>query len=142
MGRIASIVLTTLSLFLGMFFFFMGVIKLSPALNVDIHREIRRRFVRYARVIPFLTVPFGIKISARTYRQTIGIIEIVAGLALAFLPDRIKLYMNLFLFSITFGAIYTHIAIEDEVDSRFNAKPFAYRLFHFIVYFLFLLVMI
>ncbi|KAJ6215715.1 hypothetical protein RDWZM_010215 [Blomia tropicalis] len=124
MGRIASIVLTTLSLFLGMFFFFMGVIKLSPALNVDIHREIRRRFVRYARVIPFLTVPFGIKISARTYRQTIGIIEIVAGLALAFLPDRIKLYMNLFLFSITFGAIYTHIAIEDEVDKMYPAIAF------------------
>ena len=118
MARIVLLVLITLSLFLGMFFIFIGLIKLTPALNTDIHREIRRSFARYVKVVPVFS-SFGWKISPKLYRQTIGCIEIIAGSILAFFNNRKGFYANLLLLTITLGAMYTHWKVGDEVDSKF-----------------------
>ncbi|XP_017481253.1 PREDICTED: transmembrane protein 35-like, partial [Rhagoletis zephyria] len=114
MTKIAAIVLSSLSIFLGMFFFFIGYIKLSPSLNRDIHREIRRSFVRYAKVVP-LFKQMGWKVSPGIYRKVIGFTEIIAGLLLAFMPDVYKFYVSLFLMCITLGAVYTHIMVDDDI---------------------------
>lgn len=112
-----SIVLTTLSVFLGMFFVFMGAMKLSPQINREMHREIRRQFVQYAKVFP-LTAVLGVKVSAKHYRLVIGWIELIAGLTLAFIPGRIKLLSNAILLVITVGGVYTHCAIGDRFESK------------------------
>lgn len=127
MTKIAAIVLSSLSIFLGMFFFFIGYIKLSPSLNRDIHREIRRSFVRYAKVVP-LFKQMGWKVSPGIYRKVIGFTEIIAGLLLAFMPDVYKFYVSLFLMCITLGAVYTHIMVDDDIGKMYPAIAFTIML--------------
>ncbi|XP_054168732.1 novel acetylcholine receptor chaperone-like [Oppia nitens] len=110
-----SIVLTTLSVFLGMFFVFMGSIKVSQQVNREMHREIRRQFVQYAKVLP-LAAQLGFKVSPKYYRLVIGWTELVAGLTLAFIPGKLKLVSNVLLVGITFGGIYTHVMIGDRFE--------------------------
>ncbi|CAG2113264.1 unnamed protein product [Medioppia subpectinata] len=110
-----SIVLTTLSVFLGMFFVFMGSIKLNQQINREMHREIRRQFVQYAKVIPMATA-LGLKVSPKYYRLTIGWLELIAGISLAFIPGRVKLVSNVILLGVTFGGIYTHVMIGDKFE--------------------------
>ena len=44
-----SIVLITLSLFLGTFFIFIGSLKVTQLMHREMHREIRRNFIQYAK---------------------------------------------------------------------------------------------
>lgn len=129
--------LVSLSLFLGMFSFFFGLLKISRSLNYDIHREIRRNFVRYAKVMPFVRY-FGWSFSSKYYRLLIGWFEIILGALLAFCPGRTKQIANLLLICITFGAIYTHYAIEDDFNSkqsRSESVRFSSDLFFFSFHF-------
>jgi len=112
-----SIVLTTLSIFLGMFFIFMGSIKISQQFNREMHREIRRNFVQYAKVVPLANI-FGIKVSPKIYRLVIGWTELISGLLLVFIPGRVKQIANFVLVCITFGGIYTHFMIGDRFESK------------------------
>ncbi|KAF7495217.1 hypothetical protein SSS_05471 [Sarcoptes scabiei] len=107
-----------------MFSFFFGLLKISRSLNYDIHREIRRNFVRYAKVMPFVRY-FGWSFSSKYYRLLIGWFEIILGALLAFCPGRTKQIANLLLICITFGAIYTHYAIEDDFNKMIPAIAFA-----------------
>ncbi|UXI22349.1 hypothetical protein NH340_JMT08292 [Sarcoptes scabiei] len=124
MTQILKMTLVSLSLFLGMFSFFFGLLKISRSLNYDIHREIRRNFVRYAKVMPFVRY-FGWSFSSKYYRLLIGWFEIILGALLAFCPGRTKQIANLLLICITFGAIYTHYAIEDDFNKMIPAIAFA-----------------
>jgi len=123
MARIASIVLTTLSLFLGFYFFFIGFIKLSPLLNAPIHREMKKSFVRFAKVAPLLP-QLGVKVSPKWYRISISYVEMIFGLLLAFGPGRIKALSNVILFGVTVGAIYTHWRLQDEIEKMYPAMCF------------------
>lgn len=114
-----SLVLTTLSVFLGMFFVFMGSIKLSQQINREMHREVRRQFVRYAKVVPFATA-LGLKVSPKHYRLFIGWLELIAGLSLAFIPGRVKQLSNVLLILMTFGGIYSHYMIGDKFESKLS----------------------
>ncbi|KAH7644868.1 transmembrane protein 35-like [Dermatophagoides farinae] len=137
MARIARMVFTSLSLFLGMFFFFFGLIKVSRFLNSEIHREMRRNFVRYAKVIPLVTTSLGLKVSPKYFRLTVGYAEIIAGLLLAFCPGRIKQWMNVFLIALSIGAIHTHLAIGDDYNKMIPAVAFCSMLTtRLILYFL------
>ncbi|KAH9399627.1 transmembrane protein 35, partial [Tyrophagus putrescentiae] len=100
---------------------------LSPSLNRDIHREIRRSFVRYAKVVP-LFKQMGWKVSPGIYRKVIGFTEIIAGLLLAFMPDVYKFYVSLFLMCITLGAVYTHIMVDDDIGKMYPAIAFTIML--------------
>lgn len=117
MKRIEWMVFTTLTLFLGLFFFFIGLLKVWPHLNRDIHREIRRNFVRYAKVVP-VTGWAGLAVSPHHYRLAVGCSEILAGLALALVPGWPKQYATLYLAALMLGAIYTHYAVGDQVASK------------------------
>nr|CAG4640670.1 EOG090X0267 [Eulimnadia texana] len=81
----ASIVLKSLSLFLGLFFIFVGILKLTPYFSRELHKDLRKEYVKYAKVFP-LTLLFGIKISAKWYRRTVGASEILCGIILSFIP--------------------------------------------------------
>ncbi|RWS30426.1 transmembrane protein 35-like protein [Leptotrombidium deliense] len=110
-----SIVLTTLSIFLGLFFLFVGTLKVTPQVSREMHREIRRNYIQYSRVFP-LAAKFGVKVSPKVYRLSVGIIEFFAGIALAFIPGGIKQWANVILLVLTVTALYTHVAIEDKFE--------------------------
>lgn len=47
----------------------------------------RTEYVKYAKVFP-LTALFGVKIPSKWYRRSVGVLEIVCGLAMALIPYR------------------------------------------------------
>lgn len=110
-----SIVLTTLSVFLGLFFVFVGLLKVTPHVNKEMHREIRRNYVQYAKVFP-TAATLEFKVSPKQYRETVGWIEIVSGFVLAIIPGRLKQLANLVLLGLTLNALYTHSVIEDKFE--------------------------
>lgn len=48
----SKIVLKSLSILLGAFFIFLGVLKLSPKISKDLHKDLRNEYAKYAKVFP------------------------------------------------------------------------------------------
>ena len=44
-----SVVLKSLSIFLGLFFIFVGIMKITPYISKDLHKDL----VRYGEIVPF-----------------------------------------------------------------------------------------
>lgn len=64
----------------------------------------RKEFVKYAKVFPFSEM-LDFKIPSKWYRRTVGSLEIICGIAMAFFPNRkynFILSMVLFVFIILF----------------------------------------
>ena len=111
--------LPTLTAFLGFFFVFSGGLKLFPVINREIHREIRRNFVQYTKVIPFAK-ELNIKITSTNYRLFVGWTEVFCGFVFVFAAGAIKKkIVNIFLVIFMAAAIYTHHAIGDNIESKF-----------------------
>jgi len=118
-----SVVLTVLSVALGLFFVLAGSIKLSPIISQDLHQEMTKGFVKYAKVFP-LQKQTGYQPPADLYRKAVGITEVVCGLVLAFIPGGLKLLSNLILLVIMFGAGYTHYTVKDPLEKSAGAIVF------------------
>ena len=110
-----SIVLTTLSVFLGLIFIFVSSLKLTSSINRDMHREIRRNFVQYSKVFP-LSASLGFKVSPKIYRLTVGWTELTLGLFMVLIPGVIKQIANIALLLLTLLALYTHLMINDKFE--------------------------
>nr|CAG4641346.1 EOG090X0IKQ [Eulimnadia texana] len=124
----ASIVLKSLSLFLGLFFIFVGILKLTPYFSRELHKDLRKEYVKYAKVFP-LTLLFGIKISAKWYRRTVGASEILCGIILSFIPHgKSKIAANVTLLILIIGAIYSHWMVEDKLERTAPALVFFFML--------------
>ncbi|CAN7988120.1 unnamed protein product [Ixodes hexagonus] len=80
-----SVVLTTLSVFLGLFFIFVGSMKVTPNINRDMHREIRRNFIQYAKVFPGSRL-LNLTVDPKLYRLAVGWYEVVCGTILVLVP--------------------------------------------------------
>jgi hypothetical protein len=113
-----SIVLTTLSVFLGLFFVFIGSLKVTQSVNRDMHREIRRNFIQYAKVIPFNDQFAWLKLTPRSYRLIIGWNEIGSGALLVLLPNWlfVKNLANILLLASNALFFYTHIKLGDKFE--------------------------
>lgn len=122
-----SIVLNTLSIFLGLYFVLVGVLKVTPFVHKDMHRELRRQFVQFAKLFP-LADHFGWKISPRTYRESIGYTEIVMGLLLCLIPGRLKQVANIILLLLTLLMIQAHYMNSDKFDRLAPALVFFFML--------------
>ncbi|CAL1292662.1 unnamed protein product [Larinioides sclopetarius] len=122
-----SIVLSTLSIFLGLFFILVGSMKISPTINKEMHREIRRNFVQYAKVFP-LARTLGFKIPSKYFRMVVGWLEVVCGISLIFVPGVVKLLANIILLVLMVGASYTHTIIEDKFERTAPSIVFALML--------------
>jgi len=113
--KMKSIVLTVLSIFLGLFFLFVGVLKITPMVNREMHREIRKNFVKYAKAFPLASL-VNVKVSPKVYRIAVGWIEIVAGFTLALIPGCLKQIANSVLLLLTLLALYTHSMVETKFE--------------------------
>ena len=50
--NMSKIVLKSLSILLGAFFIFLGVLKISPKISKDLHKDLRTEYAKYAKVFP------------------------------------------------------------------------------------------
>ncbi|XP_076048178.1 putative acetylcholine receptor chaperone [Oratosquilla oratoria] len=112
----ASIVLKSLSVLLGIFFIFVGTTKLTPKVSKELHKDLRREFARYSKVFP-LSQTLEFKIPSKWYRRTVGGLEVLCGFCLTFIPSkRIKQAANLILVVMMMFATYNHWMVGDKFE--------------------------
>lgn len=127
--RSRSIVLTVLSLFLGSFFILMGTLKITPMISLDIHRELRRNYIHFAKLIPFISY-FGWKLSPKLYRTTFGLLELFNGIVLALVPfRRAKLLANILLLFLSIFSMFNNYLAGYKFDRKLKFFCFVFNLF-------------
>ncbi|XP_070568964.1 novel acetylcholine receptor chaperone-like [Ptychodera flava] len=120
----ASKVVLVLSIAIGLFFVFTGSIKVTPAINKQMHDELRKNFGKYARDFP-LRQYTGWKPKSKLYMKTIGWLEVICGAILMLLPSNTyKNVANVILLGIMTGAVYTHYAVGDILAKSTGAIVF------------------
>ncbi|XP_013134436.1 PREDICTED: transmembrane protein 35 [Papilio polytes] len=123
-----SIVLKSLSILLGIFFIFVGTTKLTPVISKELHKDLRKEYVRYAKVFP-LTEMLDFKVPSKWYRRTVGGLEIFFGLCLALIPShKIKNAANIGLVLLMMLAAYSHVMVGDPFDRCAPALVFFFML--------------
>lgn len=124
----SSIVLKSLSVLLGIFFVFIGLMKITSLLNKELHKDVRKEYVKYAKVFP-LTTFLDLKIPAKWYRRVIGSIEVICGLSMATIPfSTVKLCSNVVLILNSLNAIYSHYMVEDKFEKVAPTLVFLFML--------------
>ena len=83
----SKIVLKSLSILLGAFFIFLGVLKISPKISKDLHKDLRTEYAKYAKVFP-LAKTLEFKVPSKWYRRTVGGSEILCGIIMMLIPSR------------------------------------------------------
>jgi len=119
----ANVVLTVLSMTIGFFFILVGTLKITGSVNDEVYREMRKVFIRHAKVFPFVELT-GWKPNPHTYRKFVGTTEVVCGIILAILPGPIKEVANIILFMVMSGAVYGHYALKEGMDKMTPALVF------------------
>ncbi|XP_025098076.1 transmembrane protein 35A-like [Pomacea canaliculata] len=120
----ASLVLRVLALTLGLFFVFVGTIKLTPSVNTEIYKEMRKTFIRKSKVFPLIKQT-GWKPNPHTYRKAVGTAEVCFGAVLAFVPGALKEVSNVFLLGIMLNDIYAHYALDEGLEKMSPSIVFA-----------------
>jgi hypothetical protein len=110
-----SLPLTVLSFLIGFFFIFIGSIKLTPALNAEIYRDMQQEFGRFNKVFPLYQYT-GWRPFARNYRQFVGVAEVIGGSLMVMVPGQVKELSNIVLLGVLGGAFYTHVALGDAME--------------------------
>ncbi|XP_061193452.1 novel acetylcholine receptor chaperone-like [Saccostrea echinata] len=111
----ASYVLKIISMTLGIFFIFIGTLKLTPSVNKELHKEMRKMYIRNAKVFPLVTWTKW-KPNSHMYRKVIGGSEVVCGAILAFIPGPLKEAANVLMILIASLDIYSHYALDEGLD--------------------------
>ncbi|XP_047494913.1 novel acetylcholine receptor chaperone-like [Penaeus chinensis] len=124
----ASIVLKSLSVLLGIFFIFVGTTKLTPKISKELHKDLRKEFARYSKVFP-LAQTLEFKIPSKWYRRTVGGLEVLCGFCLTFIPSkRIKQMANLILVVMMLFATYNHWMVGDKFERLAPSLVFFFML--------------
>lgn len=123
-----SIVLKSLSVLLGIFFVFVGTMKLTSHISKDLHKDLRKEYVKYAKVFP-LSATLGFKVPSKWYRRVVGSLEIICGLAMALIPNnKIKSLSNAILLLLMLMAVYSHYMVNDRFERVAPALVFFFML--------------
>ncbi|XP_055533075.1 novel acetylcholine receptor chaperone [Wyeomyia smithii] len=126
--RMGSIVLKSLSILLGLFFIFIGLMKLTPHISKELHRDLRRNYVKYAKVFPFSSL-FDFKLPSKWYRRSVGGLEVFCGLAMVLIPShKVKNVANVTLLMLMFLAVYSHYMVSDPFERCGPALVFTFML--------------
>ncbi|XP_022100677.1 transmembrane protein 35A-like [Acanthaster planci] len=107
--------MTFIATVLGLFFIYSGFSKLNPMVNADLHLNMKKHFVNYARVAPLRTY-FDKRLKASDYRQFVGGMEIAGGAGMVVLSGRFSVPASqlIVLLSAAF-MIHTHIILGDPM---------------------------
>ncbi|XP_071560524.1 putative acetylcholine receptor chaperone isoform X1 [Temnothorax americanus] len=134
-----SIVLKSLSVLLGIFFVFVGTMKLTSHISKDLHKDLRKEYVKYAKVFP-LSGTLDFKVPSKWYRRVVGSLEIICGLAMAIIPSRrckrpttffdhkVKNLSNTVLLLLMLMAVYSHYMVNDKFERIAPALVFFFML--------------
>ena len=123
-----SIVLKSLSVLLGIFFVFVGTMKLTSHISKDLHKDLRKEYVKYAKVFP-LSGTLDFKVPSKWYRRVVGSLEIICGLAMAIVPShKIKNASNTVLLLLMLMAVYSHYMVNDKFERIAPALVFFFML--------------
>lgn len=126
--RMGSIVLKSLSILLGLFFIFIGLMKLTPHISKELHRDLRKNYVKYAKVFPCSTL-FDFKLPSKWYRRSVGGLEVLCGLAMVLIPShKVKNVANVTLLMLMFLAVYSHYMVSDPFERCGPALVFTFML--------------
>ncbi|XP_053397021.1 novel acetylcholine receptor chaperone-like [Mercenaria mercenaria] len=111
----ASFVVKVLSVTLGLFFIFVGLLKLSPAINKELYKEMRKQFIRMAKVFPLVSWT-GWKPNAHIYRKIIASTEVTCGAILVLIPGPLKIAANIVMILINANDVIAHSQIKDGLQ--------------------------
>ena len=84
----AALVIRSLNILLGIFFTFLGTLKITPAISRDLHKDLRSEYAKFARVLPGARLA-GVKVPSKWYRRSVGTIEIVCGESESLCPPHV-----------------------------------------------------
>ena len=112
----SKIVLKSLSILLGAFFVFLGLLKITPKISKDLHKDLRTEYAKYTKSFP-LSKTLDFKMPSKWYRRSVGGAEIFCGLILMCVPSRrVKNVANVLLVLVKTLNVYSHWAINDEFE--------------------------
>ncbi|XP_005988556.1 transmembrane protein 35B [Latimeria chalumnae] len=108
-----AFVFTALRVLLGLFFVLAGALKLTDQISAEVYQQLKSEFVQFADVFPLKD--FGFKPKPMQYLVTVGWIEVVAGLLLAFGPRLLQEISNFVLTIVMIGALYSLIVLKEPL---------------------------
>ncbi|KAL4233842.1 DoxX-like [Mactra antiquata] len=111
----ASFVVKVLSITLGLFFIFVGLLKLSPVVNKELYKEMRKQYIRMAKVFPLVDIT-GWKPNAHIYRKVIASVEVTCGTILVLIPGPLKVLANILMILLYANDILAHAQIKDGLQ--------------------------
>ena len=74
----AALVIRSLNVLLGIFFTFLGTLKITPAISRELHKDLRAEYAKFAKVLPGAK-SLGYKVPSKYYRRGVGVLEIICG---------------------------------------------------------------
>ena len=74
----AALVIRSLNVLLGIFFSFLGTLKITPAISRELHKDLRAEYAKFAKVLPGAK-SLGYKVPSKYYRRGVGVLEILCG---------------------------------------------------------------
>eukprot|EP00092_Neocalanus_flemingeri_P080006 GFUD01099736.1.p1 GENE.GFUD01099736.1~~GFUD01099736.1.p1 ORF type:complete len:171 (+),score=45.96 GFUD01099736.1:24-536(+) len=123
-----ALVIRSLNILLGIFFIFLGLLKLTPNIIRDLHKDLRAEYVKYAKVFPFAK-SVGYRVPSKWYRRGVGGVEILCGLIMLVIPNRkIKKMANIVLLLTKLLNLYSHFAIDDLFERMAPTLVFFFML--------------
>ncbi|XP_069779115.1 novel acetylcholine receptor chaperone [Narcine bancroftii] len=116
-----TVTIVVLSIALGLFFVFMGTIKLTPRLNRDAFNEMKRAYKEFAKALPVLK---KMGITSILLRKLIGTLEVTCGIVMTLVPGRPKDVANFLLLLVVLAVLFFHQLVGDPLRRYAHALIF------------------
>ncbi|XP_046772752.1 novel acetylcholine receptor chaperone isoform X1 [Gallus gallus] len=128
-----TVTIVALSVALGLFFVFMGTIKLTPRLSRDAYNEMvrpaegrprgsrKRAYKSYVRALPMLK---KMGVSSILLRKSIGALEVACGIVMTLVPGRPKDVANFLLLLLVLAVLFFHQLVGDPLKRYAHALVF------------------
>ncbi|KAM4696755.1 putative acetylcholine receptor chaperone [Rhinophrynus dorsalis] len=116
-----TVTIVALSMTLGLFFVFMGTIKLTPRLSKDAYSEMKRAYKSYVKALPGLK---KLGVSSVFLRKTIGSLELACGIVLTLVPGRPRDAANFILLLLVLVVLFFHQLVGDPLKRYAHALVF------------------
>ena len=143
----SALVIRSLNVLLGIFFTFLGTLKITPSISKDLHKDLREEYAKFAKVLPGAKLA-GVKVPSKYYRRGVGAVEIlcgkwrqcsdhcsivhmnnILGIVLLIVPNRkVKKAANIVLLLAKVLNLYSHFAIDDPFERMAPTLVFFFML--------------